>query len=172
MDKSGKLDAKARQGALLDAAGHSIAQIKALVGVSESTVSRWRKSDEYKKERERLEKRHVDAVQPLLERIKTKVVEGAEDAVRTLREALEATDDEGYPLWNTRLEAARTLKAWKEKELELLRPEGDGALGGGGSVNIIVAPGAAEGLGVRVAARPQQVPNLEDEGQGQLGDGA
>lgn len=148
---SQSLEGRQRQGALLDATGHSLTQISALVGVHESTVSRWRRLPAYRDEIERLEKLHVEAVAPLLEQIKSSVAEGASKAVRTFEKALEAVDEDGNPLWRTRLEAAENLKAWKEKEYS------SPATGGNGSpqqtMNIILNAADVDG---KIAVRPPQ----------------
>lgn len=168
-------DAKRQQGALLDASGHSISEVTALLGVSESTVSRWRRDPDYQAEVERLREKQVQAVAPLLEHIKSQVVEGATKALRTLEDALEATDDDGQPLWTTRMEAASKIRRWMESEfpsrVASMRAAADGngtspgTQSGAGPVQIIIAGAAAEGAAVRPRKVDQpEPPQLEAPG--------
>jgi hypothetical protein len=146
---------------MLEATGHSISQIMAVVAVSESTVSRWRRLDEYKAEVSRLQSKHLETVEPLITRVKEGITSGAIEATNALREALNATlpGSESYgepiPDWEVRMQAANILLRDFKGLVAVAADAGAGQDGGPAqNVNSLTLVIGADQLPPGMAARP------------------
>jgi len=98
------------QAAVADAAGGSRKQIASISGASEGSVNSWRKNEAYRAEVERLRGVQVDHITEPIRRMKSELVEGVRDGIKTLRAALNAMDSKDErPNWGIRTNAAELL---------------------------------------------------------------
>ena len=103
------LTASDRQVALMDAHGYGKGEISRQLGVSESTIARLRRNDEYRAEVQRLAQRAGDAMAPKLKLATEEMIDGMLAGKNALLEQLEAEDPDGHPLFGVRQDAAVKL---------------------------------------------------------------
>lgn len=136
-----------RAAAALEAAGRNTEEIAAALGVAKGTITSWRKEPLYSVALDEIGRKSNEELAPIVNQIKVALVDGISKAIETLVENLEATDEEGRPLYSVRQAAASSLKS----EIALfLRPEG--SKGGEGD-----RPQAAAQSVVKVEISPDMV---------------
>ncbi len=130
------------QAALADAAGSmSRGEIADLAGVSPSSIKAWRQLPAYRQEVDRLKSRAVELIGASVARLKESIIDGANDGVATLRDALKATDQRGDPHWPTRLRAAEILVEHGHDIEKRAAVQAGQEPGGTGAVTIILRDG-------------------------------
>jgi hypothetical protein len=107
-----KLTALQRQGAVLEAAMYKRDDIARILDVAPGTVQGWHKNDMYISAVDEYGQRANEAIGPIITRIRSDVVDAAWQAVKMLRDAIEAVDKDGNPRWPVRIQAAGTLHAY------------------------------------------------------------
>lgn len=98
-----------KAGAYYDAQGRGPSEIAGLVGVHEKTISTWRRDPRYLAERARWVDTMLDKIEPMLQRARALHLAALHEVNEMLREAVQATDSEGRPVWSTRVAAAKAL---------------------------------------------------------------
>lgn len=93
----------------MDSQGAKVKDLAEAFGVSRTTICNWRASPEYRNERARWTTEILAKIEPLVMRLKISALQAGELAVGTLLDALEATNDNGEPLWWARLRAAEAI---------------------------------------------------------------
>jgi len=106
-----ELNTEQRIGAFLDAQGREREEIATSVGVTTTTVSRWRAQDEYKKEVDKWREHETALVERIVARVHAELAGAGAKSVERLVEALDATKTNGDPMWNVRLDAAKAILA-------------------------------------------------------------
>jgi len=104
--------------AFFDAMGRPREEIADLVNVATATISKWRAKPAYKAEVERWQEQHLGNALDLVRRVKLEMLDAGLASSRTLRDLLEAADQDGEPLHGVRLKAAESLQA---TALEILK---------------------------------------------------
>lgn len=141
-----------RQGAVLEAAGYSRDAIARVLDVKPATVSGWRKSDAYLVAVDEYGRRAADEIGPIVSRMKAEVVDAAFSAIKMLREAIEATDAEGYPKWGIRVQAANAIHSY----LRTIAGAADAQEGGGSASATLIVKIDGQG-NVVGQPRPEEV---------------
>lgn len=142
--KQKRLQPRQLQAAVLEAGGARRADIAKIVGRSEKVITNWRNDESYAAEVDRLREQTNAVLEPLLTRVRSEIVAGAEEAVATMRDALEASNKDGQPAWMIRLRAAEGLAALVPAWGIVVGNGGKGDGDGGGAVAqaaVIVIPG-------------------------------
>lgn len=120
---SNELVTKKAQAAVLEAQGASREDIVRVTGSSASTVARWRRDEKYRADVEEMKKAQLEAIEPLLMRLKVGLLDASHEAVQSLRDQLKAgirvelEDDDGnktgevleLPDWAVRSKAAEII---------------------------------------------------------------
>lgn len=107
-EPSGLSDAQ-EKAAALDAQGESRSVIARACGVSAKTISVWRKSPTYRAEVSRTRQEMTDELDAKTSNVKLKLLEAVDEAIDTLRQALQAEREDGTPEYGTRARAAEAL---------------------------------------------------------------
>lgn len=128
MSRSKELTTLQKQAIVLDGAGYSKQQIARVLDVSESTVGKWRRSDDYQEKVRAVEERHALEIEPLIERVRTELVEAASEAIKSLIKSAWATDANGDPIWDVRNQATIALLSYFKTAAvaEDAKQDGDG----------------------------------------------
>lgn len=130
----GDLTPQQMEAVMYDAMGRTRTEIAEAVGVSQSTIKEWRKLEAYQAEKTRILQQEGDKLAEPIKKLRADIVDGANEAVATLRDALGAEDSRGRPAWAIRVQAANELLKrgyeLSNEERELL---GGRVPGGGGS---------------------------------------
>jgi hypothetical protein len=106
--KRDELTVLQKEGAFLDAQGAGPTEIAAALAINPKTVSKWRKQPAYLDERKRWQEFSMERV---LTNLRSLAGQVAEQALKTLAEALVAVDAEDRPIWSVRVAAAREVGA-------------------------------------------------------------
>lgn len=97
------------QAAVVDATGATREEIAKVVGTSEASITAWRRKPEYQGEVQRLKQQSQTVLFEAVKRMHENLLDGANDAIRTLRDNLDAIDSRGRPAYAVRHKAAETL---------------------------------------------------------------
>lgn len=157
--KPKRLQPRQLQAAVLEAGGAKRADIAKIVGRSEKVITNWRNDETYAAEVDRLREQTNAVLEPLLTRVRSQIVAGAEEAVATMRDALEAENKDGQAAWMIRLRAAEALAALVPSWGIVVGKGGEGA--GAGAVAqaaVIVVPAGQE-----VRELPRSVPSTAED---------
>jgi phage portal protein BeeE len=127
---TGVLPDKYKAAALLEAHGHTRADIAKQLGISQPTVARLRRTPEYQAEVARMSELSVMAVKPLIDQLNTDIITSMSKAIRTLEGQLDAENDDGAPLYGVRTEAAKLLLDAGVKHLAAMARAVAGGSGG------------------------------------------
>jgi len=134
-----------QQAAVLDAQGFSREETAKAVGISESSLARWRQMEPYREQVSELSTRVSQEMEPLLRRVRVDIVDGARASIDQLRDALEAETKDGDPAWTIRLRAAEMLlQALGEAAFASTTQDSQGASPGSAQAAVIVVQGADE----------------------------
>lgn len=109
MPKEPHLTTEAMRGAFMEAQGMRAKDIATTLDVRQGTVSEWRRRDDYKAEVEKWRNHELERLSDIMVALKLEVLDLVHEAIPKLREALNAVDEEGAPLWRVRMEAMRIL---------------------------------------------------------------
>lgn len=108
-DQKKKLTPIQRAAIVLEANGHSQAQVAKAVGVSSGTVKGWHRKEHYMAELEQTSRDIDEALKPIVELVQLKLGATMLQAQEVLQEALSAETKDGRPNWNVRMPAVRIL---------------------------------------------------------------
>lgn len=97
------------QAAMADAYGAEREEIANLIGVSISTITKWRRKSDYSAYVAQLRDEQRQGLARVVLEMRHELVDGVRAAIRTLVMALDAETDKGKPSWQTRMRAAETL---------------------------------------------------------------
>lgn len=109
MPATSSLSAKELAAAQADAAGVPRTRIAAMIGVTPARISQFRQRPEYQAEVERIKNGATSDLDLPMRAMYTNLIVGTNEAIETLKLALNATNDDGRPAWTTRLRAAEKL---------------------------------------------------------------
>lgn len=97
------------QACTLDGAGHSRAEIAHHLGISSSTVARFRRDPDYAAMKKALQQRSATQLEPIVHSLKINLATAGQEAIKTLQEAMSADTLDGSPKWPVRTDAAKAL---------------------------------------------------------------
>ncbi len=123
----------------MEAQGIRAKDIAEALEVRQATVSEWRRRDDYREEVARWRNTELERLADVMTTLKLNVLGLVDEAIPRLREALNATDEEGQPLWRVRMEAMRILFDKVKVEEQKVNTEGATA---SASVIIVQRPGS------------------------------
>lgn len=109
MPSTSSLSAKELAAAQADAAGVPRSRIAAMIGVTPARISQFRQRPEYQAEVERVKSGATSDLELPMQAMYTNLIVGTNEAIETLKLALNAMNDDGRPAWTTRLRAAEKL---------------------------------------------------------------
>ena len=116
------LTPRMRMGAYMEARGLSREEVAEAVGVSVTSVSRWRKEPEYQQAIQTWQAAELEAIENLFGRYRFAAVEAALKAINTDVEALKAMHPEHpeAPDWKVRREASESLRRHAQELLQIV----------------------------------------------------